>query len=238
MIIISFDPGFSGGIAIIDKDKAEVFNMPVIKTQKKKKSKTEYNYLEICHILKNTKKKYSKKNIELCIEKVSTRPQEGNVSAFNFGQGFGCLLGICTAIFDKNPALIYPQSWKKTFSKEFQTHKFQELTEDIKLINEEIKKIKLQIKETNDEIKIIEDKETKKQYKKQVIGLKKDIDELKKNKNKLNNSKKTESKKQSRIICENLYPDLKSEFKRVKDDGKSDALLIGLHYRKILENEK
>lgn len=238
MVIVSFDPGFSGGIAVIYDKKVDVFTMPIIKTKKGGKNKTEYDYIAICDILDSIKKEFSCQNIESCIEKVSTRPQEGNVSAFNFGQGFGCLIGICTAIFGKVPEFIYPQSWKKSFSKEFETTAIKRLTQEIKSISDNIKKEKEKIKELNSLIKTIEDKERKKQYKKQVDIHKKQVANLTKDKNKTNNKKKYEAKIQSRNICKKLYPKLKKEFELVKDDGKSDALLIGLHYKKTLKNDK
>jgi len=205
--IISFDPGNKGGITVLSPDdEVLVFSMPVIKqitgSGKKKKTKTVYDVKKISEIAKE----YSTDDTIFAIEKVSSRPGEGVVSSFNFGMGYGELIGISVSISGELPLLVSPTIWKKYFPE---------------LIIDEMEKMKDEQKELRSELKQIEDDKLKKQYKKDIKNIQVKI--------------KKESKTQSRVICQEKYPDIKDEFKKVQDDGKSDSLLIGLYVKDNLE---
>lgn len=50
---------------------------------------------------------------DACVEQVSSRPQQGVVSTFNFGVSYGIVLGaLQAALFDIT--FVRPQVWKKT----------------------------------------------------------------------------------------------------------------------------
>jgi crossover junction endodeoxyribonuclease RuvC len=67
-------------------------------------------YNEIC----NRVNKFDKQNIRVIIEQVSAMPGQGVTSMFNFGQSFGILKGICSAM--QLPVyFIRPAKWKKYF---------------------------------------------------------------------------------------------------------------------------
>jgi len=211
--IIGFDPGNTGGISVIDKEVL-VYKMPILQIKKGKKTKNIYDVVEIIKIVK----KHYTPDTHFAIELVSTRPGEGGVSAFNFGKGFGSLIGICAFASGQAPFLVSPLSWKKHFP--------DLITDEILKIKEERKLYKEQndIKALTEKHKKTKDKKQKKLYKEEIAQYKKDIARFAA-------LIKREAKKQSRVICRAMYPHLTDEFKLVKDDGKSDALLIGLYVR-------
>ena len=56
-----------------------------------------------------------KRDIKVIIEQVSAMPGQGVTSMFNFGQSFGILKGICSAM--QLPMLfVRPAKWKKYFN--------------------------------------------------------------------------------------------------------------------------
>ena len=79
-----------------------------------KKNKRQINgpqvYNEISSRIKNT----PKKEIVVVIEQVSAMPGQGVTSMFNFGQSFGVLKGICSAM-QLSMRFIRPAKWKKYF---------------------------------------------------------------------------------------------------------------------------
>ncbi len=57
---------------------------------------------------------YNKKNINVIVEQVSAMPGQGVTSMFNFGQSFGVIKGICSAM--QLPIFfVRPAKWKKHF---------------------------------------------------------------------------------------------------------------------------
>jgi len=227
MFIISFDPGVSGGICVLDeKGIVEIYKMPVIavkaKIGKKQKTTTTYDLVKIYDLLR----KYSSEDVLMVIERVSTRPGEGTVSSFNFGMGYGSIIALSVVIAGKNPTLISPQTWKKHF-KEFKGELYDELKQDIKLKKEKIKEIKSQmesISSSSSKAKNIKDKESKKRYKDDIKNEEKEI-------NKLNAKVKRVAKTQARLLCKKMFPDITKEFDKIGDDGKADAVLIGIYAR-------
>ena len=65
-------------------------------------------------VLRSIVEKYGK-NVRCCIESVSAMPGQGVTSMFNFGKGFGWILGILDA-YAVPYELVRPQKWKKEFS--------------------------------------------------------------------------------------------------------------------------
>ena len=60
-------------------------------------------------------KTIQKKNISVVVERVSAMPGQGVTSMFNFGQSFGVIKGICSAM--QLPIyFISPSKWKKYFN--------------------------------------------------------------------------------------------------------------------------
>ena len=58
---------------------------------------------------------YNKEDIKVVIEQVSAMPGQGVTSMFNFGQSFGILKGICSAMH-LSMHFVRPAKWKKYFN--------------------------------------------------------------------------------------------------------------------------
>ena len=113
MLIIGIDPGISGSICFFEDGKIlEVIEMPVM--TEGKKNKKQVNGAQIYNELVG---RINNKNdeIRVVIEQVSAMPGQGVTSMFNFGQSFGILKGICSAM--RLPMFfVRPAKWKKYFN--------------------------------------------------------------------------------------------------------------------------
>ena len=114
MLIIGIDPGISGSICFFEDGKIiDVVEMPSM--TEGKKNKKQVNGSQIYNEILSRIKKTEKQNIRVIIEQVSAMPGQGVTSMFNFGQSFGILKGICSAM--RLPVyFIRPAKWKKYFS--------------------------------------------------------------------------------------------------------------------------
>ena len=113
MLIIGMDPGISGAICFFENGEVkEIIDMPNMADGKKNKRQINgpQIYNEISSRIKNT----PKKEIVVVIEQVSAMPGQGVTSMFNFGQSFGVLKGICSAM-QLSMYFIRPVKWKKYF---------------------------------------------------------------------------------------------------------------------------
>ncbi len=113
MLIIGIDPGISGSICFFEDGKIlEVIEMPVM--TEGKKNKKQVNGAQIYNeFLKRINKKNDE--IRVVIEQVSAMPGQGVTSMFNFGQSYGILKGICSAM-QLPMFLVRPVKWKKYFN--------------------------------------------------------------------------------------------------------------------------
>ena len=114
MFIIGIDPGISGSICFFDDGKIiDVIEMPTMTDGKK--NKRQVNGSQIYNeILKKTIG-LKKENIRVVIEQVSAMPGQGVTSMFNFGQSFGMLKGICSAM-QLSMYFVRPAKWKKHYN--------------------------------------------------------------------------------------------------------------------------
>ena len=114
MLIIGIDPGMSGSICFLeDGIIKDVLEMPTM--TEGKKNKKQVNGSQIFNEISFRIKTYEKKNIKVVIEQVSAMPGQGVTSMFNFGQSFGILKGICSAM--QLPIyFVRPAKWKKYFN--------------------------------------------------------------------------------------------------------------------------
>ena len=113
MLIIGIDPGISGSICFFEKGRIlDVIEMPVMTDGKK--NKRQVNGAQIYNeILKRID--ISKNEIRVVIEQVSAMPGQGVTSMFKFGQSFGILKGICSAM-QLPMFFVRPAKWKKYFN--------------------------------------------------------------------------------------------------------------------------
>ena len=113
MIIFGIDPGVSGAICVLENKKViDIFDMPTMIDGKK--NKRQVNGSQVANIIREKLKDKDKETI-VVVEHVNAMPGQGVTSMFNFGQSFGVIKGICSAL-----ALpihfVRPTKWKKHFN--------------------------------------------------------------------------------------------------------------------------
>ena len=114
MLIIGIDPGISGSICFLDNGKIlDVIEMPIMTDGKK--NKKQVNGSQVYNEIIKRIKQFEKNQIRVVIEHVSAMPGQGVTSMFNFGQSFGILKGICTAM-QLPMYFVRPAKWKKYFN--------------------------------------------------------------------------------------------------------------------------
>ena len=114
MIVIGIDPGISGSICFFQDGKIiDVVEMPTM--IEGKKNKKQVNGSQIFNEISERIKKIDKKDIKVIIEQVSAMPGQGVTSMFNFGQSYGILKGICSAM-QLPMYFVRPAKWKKYFN--------------------------------------------------------------------------------------------------------------------------
>ena len=112
MIIFGIDPGVSGAISVLENKKViEVFDMPTMIDGKK--SKRQVNGAQVTNIIKE--KLDENKEIIVVVEQVNAMPGQGVTSMFNFGQSFGVIKGISSAL-SLPIYFVRPTKWKKHFN--------------------------------------------------------------------------------------------------------------------------
>ena len=113
MLIIGLDPGISGSICFFDNGKIiDVIEMPTMTDGKK--NKRQVNGAQVYNEISARINKIEKQNIRVIIEQVSAMPGQGVTSMFNFGQSFGILKGVCSAM-QLPMYFVRPAKWKKYF---------------------------------------------------------------------------------------------------------------------------
>ena len=112
MKIIGIDPGLSGAIAILENNKVlNIFEIPVM--SEGKKNKRQLNSAQLVRLIKDNILK--NEEVSVVVEQVNAMPGQGVTSMFNFGQSFGILKGICSAM-QLPMYFIRPAKWKKYFN--------------------------------------------------------------------------------------------------------------------------
>ncbi len=114
MLIIGIDPGISGAICFFENGVIkDIIDMPVM--AEGKKNKRQVNGSQLYNEIVIRIKKFSKNDIFVVVEQVSAMPGQGVTSMFNFGQSFGVIKGICSAM--QLPIyFVRPAKWKKHFN--------------------------------------------------------------------------------------------------------------------------
>ena len=114
MLIIGIDPGISGAICFFEDGQVkEIIDMPVM--AEGKKNKRQINGPQTYNEILKRINKFEKKEIIVVIEQVSAMPGQGVTSMFNFGQSFGVLKGICSAM-QLPMFFVRPAKWKKYYN--------------------------------------------------------------------------------------------------------------------------
>ena len=114
MLIIGIDPGISGSICFLKDGKIlDVVEMPTMIDGKK--NKRQVNGSQIYNEISKRINRAENQDIRVVIEQVSAMPGQGVTSMFNFGQSFGILKGLCSAM-QLPMHFVRPAKWKKYFN--------------------------------------------------------------------------------------------------------------------------
>ena len=114
MLIIGIDPGISGAICFFKNGEVkEILDIPNM--AEGKKNKRQINGPQIYNEISKRIINIPKKEVVVVIEQVSAMPGQGVTSMFNFGQSFGVIKGICSAM-QLSVHLVRPVKWKKYYS--------------------------------------------------------------------------------------------------------------------------
>jgi crossover junction endodeoxyribonuclease RuvC len=112
LIVFGIDPGVSGALSIYENKKLkEVIDMPTM--SEGKKNKKQINAAQLSLEIKQRINGLSETAV--VIEHVTAMPGQGVTSMFNFGQSFGVIKGICSAL-TLPIYFVRPVKWKKHFN--------------------------------------------------------------------------------------------------------------------------
>ena len=114
MYIIGIDLGISGAICFFEDGKIiDVIEMPTMAEGKKNKKQVNGN--QLFNVIKLRLSEINHENVSVVVEHVTAMPGQGVTSMFNFGQSFGVIKGICSAM--QLPIFfVRPTKWKKYFN--------------------------------------------------------------------------------------------------------------------------
>ena len=114
MYIIGIDPGISGAICFFEDGKIiDVIEMPTMSEGKKNKKQVNGN--QLFNEIKSRLNYCNKEFVSVVVEHVTAMPGQGVTSMFNFGQSYGVIKGICSAM--QLPIhFVRPTKWKKYFN--------------------------------------------------------------------------------------------------------------------------
>ena len=111
-MIFGIDPGVSGAISILQNKKViEVYDMPTMIDGKK--NKKQVNGSQVSNIIRERLNENNE--IIVVVEHVNAMPGQGVTSMFNFGQSFGVIKGVCSAL-SVPIYFVRPTKWKKYFN--------------------------------------------------------------------------------------------------------------------------
>tara|TARA_A100001011_G_C14042079_1_gene728230 strand:+ start:229 stop:723 length:495 start_codon:yes stop_codon:yes gene_type:complete len=114
MLIIGIDPGITGSICFFEDGKInDLIEMPNMADGKK--NKKQVNGAQVYNEISKRIKNFNKNEVKVVIEQVSAMPGQGVTSMFNFGQSFGVLKGVCSAM-QLPMYFVRPAKWKKYYN--------------------------------------------------------------------------------------------------------------------------
>ena len=114
MYIIGIDPGISGAVCFFNEGKIiDVIEMPSMAEGKKNKKQVNGN--QLFNEIKSRLSNINQDEVCVVVEHVTAMPGQGVTSMFNFGQSFGVIKGICSAM-ELPIFYVRPAKWKKHFN--------------------------------------------------------------------------------------------------------------------------
>ena len=113
MLIIGIDPGITGAICFFeDGELKDVIDMPTMASGNK--NKKQLNGSQIFNEISLRIQNHKSENINVVVEQFSAMPGQAVTSMFNFGQSYGILKGICSAM-QLPMFFVRPAKWKKYY---------------------------------------------------------------------------------------------------------------------------
>ncbi len=125
---VGCDPGLKGAIAMIEGDKVECWDMPTYKVQGTWKT---HNYIDGKRLALIFQSLSAGHDVSICLEQVSAMPGSdgrggrqaiGVTSAFNFGMGYGTIVGVLNALhltFHEARPAVWKRAMQVNPDKEF-----------------------------------------------------------------------------------------------------------------------
>lgn len=109
MIYVGIDPGLDGAVAVLNAkgELNDVIDTPTLLVEGGAKKKRKFVLQSMVDILENCEN-----DTIAAIEQVGVMPDQGTVSAFCFGEGYGMWQGILAALGIPTH-LVRPQVWKE-----------------------------------------------------------------------------------------------------------------------------
>lgn len=111
MKFIGIDPGLTGSIAVLQRTKATVYDIPVIEEVKNRKRRNKYNLNALVEIFKS----FDSSDCVAVIEKSTAMPGQGVISMHSIGYGSGMYEAFLSMQYIKYER-VPPQKWQKEFS--------------------------------------------------------------------------------------------------------------------------
>ena len=107
IIIEGCDPGAKGAVAFVDPKRGWLYlhDLPVTKRTGSSRVITEADGIRLASLVK------FHNPLHLYLEKVSSSPQMGVAGAFSFGDNYGTIKGVHSAL-DVPMSFVAPQTWK------------------------------------------------------------------------------------------------------------------------------
>lgn len=113
-LTLGVDPGLTGAVAVLaDGHYREVLDMPTV--GRGKAGRQSVNAAALSQWIRDVVAKYPGADVVAVVEEVASRPRQGVVSMFRFGQSCGVLAGVLAAL--RIPVVyVTPQRWKRFYS--------------------------------------------------------------------------------------------------------------------------
>ncbi len=112
MWTIGIDPGQKGAVCVLNPDGKidEMFKMPIIKL-------TKGHDIYITSLISKLSEWVNPIRAVAFVEKCQAMPGQGIVSMFNYGRGYGQIVGALTAM-GFPVTLVHPKTWKNKMTKD------------------------------------------------------------------------------------------------------------------------
>lgn len=110
-VTFGIDPGLSGAVAtLLDGEPGPILDMPTMLVG----DWNEVDAATLAKWLRGIRAEHAGAHFSACVEKVGAMPQDGNTSAFRFGESSGKPKAVLEALGIPYTRAI-PKSWKKHF---------------------------------------------------------------------------------------------------------------------------